>query len=104
MLLARGGLPGLGVGPFPLALGGKALLLFTCVRLSCRGARLSGPDRLPGADANAHDQRKQNHGTGCEDQLVSLPRLLQLVGRARRSGEDGFVIEVSLDVTREAVG
>src|SRR5437763_1792400 len=69
-----------------------------------RGLALRGfTQECPGGKTQARDQR-QRHGTGGgEGQLVTFYRFLESIRRARWTGEDGVVIEVSLNVTCEAV-
>ncbi|MEK7684157.1 MAG: hypothetical protein AAB466_01900, partial [Verrucomicrobiota bacterium] len=76
---------------------GSTLRGFTRVRLALA-------QECPGGETQTGDQR-QRHGTGGgESELVSLHHFLEPIRRARWTGQNGFVIEVPLDVTCQAVG
>src|ERR1043166_1831784 len=65
-----------------------------------------GPDRHDfDEQKNGDDTQCGNRCAGCsKGQLVSLNGLLEAVEPARRSGDDGFVAQMTADVGREAVG
>ena len=67
-------------------------------------ARPRWPDGLPGADARGGHEHRRHQGGGGEGGLVAPPGLLQPVSSARRPGDDGFVVQVPLEVRRQAVG
>jgi hypothetical protein len=104
VLLALGGLPRLGVGL-------DSLLLLAVQRLDRDLAQVfllplspRGADRLPGGDPKPGHEGGCHRCRGSKRELVPPNQFLKPIRRARGPGEDGFVIEVSLDVTREAVG
>ena len=59
---------------------------------------------LPRAHHQAQHQRARHGADGGKRQLVPPNQFLKPIRRARWTGEDGFVIEVSLDVARQPVG
>jgi len=75
------------------------LTLFHRFTLCPRGA-----NRLPAADDHSEHKHSRNRCGSGEGQLVPPNQFLKPIRRARWTGEDSFIIEVSLEVAREAVG
>ena len=90
-LFAQFGFVGLGFDR--LRLGGQGFAF---------GAR--GQDRLPGADDDAEQQSRGNGENSGENQPVPAKRFLKLVGRARGTGQDRLVVEMALEIERQAIG
>ena len=82
----------------PLRLGVGALLLGLGISLgpNCQGFGPMGKDGLPGADGDAHDQRRRDGGRSREGQLVPQPRFLEPVGCARRPSDHRLIRQVPL--------
>ena len=63
-----------------------------------------GANCLPSTDEHAENQSCRDCGNGHECPLVPARHLLEPVGYAWRTGDNGLVAEVALEVGGEAVG
>ena len=85
------------LGFVALRLGGEPLLVF-----GIPGP--AGHNGLPTADARSHDQCPRHHRRCRKCQLITSPRLLESVNRARRPGHHRFVVEMPLEVGGQTIG